>query len=180
MLSFKKFLEESEVLAKVKNIPHEDNWLDDTHYKSYGNKPEEVKTSDLGMKMHSDLPHDNSQRKGEYKYKNSALQRVPLDKMHYSQRSVNRGKLEHMMKHYHPHHTDFHPEDGVLSKHEAPEVFKHVDGNYSTSDHHRLIASHLRGDTHAIARVYELKKNSDGSVSQKKSKSDFKRSDWDK
>jgi hypothetical protein len=187
MLKFKQILEKFNI-HDAPSVNHDNRWLEKYHYKDYTDNPDEVKIKDLGLKM-LDNEHMGSEtgraKHGisanynlKHEYDKSALQKVPLDKVSYIQPSVNREKIKYFMKNYHPNVEDFHQKNGELRKYEAPTVYKYPDGTYVATDHHRLIASHLRGDTHAIARVYEYgtKKNSNGNTvyTQKKAKSDFK------
>ncbi len=163
LVSFKLFVESvEEGRAKLDNapkLPHDQNWLSDYATKKYTDDPTEVSIKHgLGLKKVSDHPHTGKYReiKGKPSYSKTALQHVKLDDVHYTQPSVNVGKLHHFITNYHPDPKKIH-KDGELREYDAPSVSKYVggdlDGYIESSDHHRLIASHLRGDTHAIARV---------------------------
>lgn len=168
MKTFKQFISEDlttgqKVLDAApkanKGTEDDDYWLGKHATEKYTDNREEVHPKDLGMKMstgkgqHAPLPKNS--------YELTKLQKVPLDKIEYTQPRVNREKLRHFMHHYHPSEEDFHTPT-ELRKHEAPYVTKYPDGTYVSHDHHRLIASHLRGDTHAIARVATMKDSPKG------------------
>ena len=145
-------------LGTKPTVPRENNRLMEEQVNRYSDSPDEVlikHLEDRGVLVATPerLPEAMKMKTGFPKYNQTELRTIPLDKVHYTQPSVNKGKLAHFAEHYHPDVTDFHPEDGVLSKWEAPGVNAYPDGTYTTADHHRLIAAKLRGDTHAIARV---------------------------
>jgi hypothetical protein len=184
LIGFRQFLES--IIDDAPSVPADRRWLDSSHYEPYTDNPDEVSIKSLGLKMF-DSDHmgtsSGARKHGfsaagyqEHDYGKTALQHIDLSKVHYTQPSVNREKIKHLMDHYHPEHTDFHQTDGTLSKWEAPHVTKYPDGSYVTGDHHRLIACHLRGDTHAIARVTEMgpgTRRGSKVLIQKKAKSHF-------
>lgn len=155
MKSFKSFIAESK-LDSAAIIPKEHNWLSKHHTKAYTDSEDEVKITDLGLKREHDMPRlQHHHGYGKMTYSKMRLRRVALKDIHYSQPSVNVGKIRHFMTHYHPSADDFHSHDESkgLSKYEAPVVHRRPDGLLHTSDHHRLIAAHLRGDTHALVKI---------------------------
>jgi len=159
-----------DILNTKPTVPEDQRWLQTFHLEGYTNNKDEVHTKDLGVKIatHDNIPDSNLPHRGSKSYNKTNLRSIPLKDVHYTQTSVNKGKLEHFAEHYHPKIEDFHPEDGVLSKWEAPHATKYPDGKYVSSDHHRLIASHLRGDTHAFARVSTLDYDGGGGLTQVK------------
>ena len=163
MKTFKKYLKENDLdkLKDLPKVPEDERWLHRSQYQNYNDNPEEVKVRDLGLKMQSDLPNYGKLH-GKVNWKRGALRDVPVSEIHYSQPSVNIGKLEHFAKHYNPKPEDFSKwEDVGKEGHDymAPVVHQMPDGKYRSHDHHRLIASHLRGDKTAIAHVYTYKED---------------------
>ncbi len=160
MKTFGEFLIEDHDELKKKldalpSVPKDQRWLHKSQTEKYSDSEDEIHTKHVAkMATNETHGHWRTDHRSEPKYSKTELRKIPLDKVHYSQPSLNKGKLLHFAKHYHPEKGDFHPRDGVLSKHEAPHAFHYPDGTYVSSDHHRLIASHLRGDTHAWARVH--------------------------
>ena len=156
MKTFRSFILEIKDIDSVPVIPHEENWLHSSQTEPYTKSSDEVQVKDLGFKKHVDLPdHIKHQNHGPISYAKTELQHINLDpeKVHFSQRSVNVGKVKHFMQHYDadPKKMNTHDE---AREWEAPSVHMYPDGNIATSDHHRLTALMLRGDKTTIARVY--------------------------
>lgn len=130
--------------------------MDPSQTERYTKSSDEVKVADLGFKKTADLPDHilNATHRGSQTYEKTELQHINLDpdKIHFSQRSVNVGKVKHFMQHYDADPKKMHKHD-ELRDWEAPQVHLYPDGNITTSDHHRLTALMLRGDKTTIARV---------------------------
>ena len=181
MKSFKNYLTEArrfpgeDVLDKAPTVPKDQNWLHKHNISDWTDDDSEVKIKDLGMKMvdkehisqklkHPDKPH---------KYNQAAPQRVELSKVHYMQPSVNREKIRRLMSDYNDSPEHWH-DDKNVRKWEGPSVVKYPDGTYVAHDNHRLVAAHLRGDTHTFARVYTYGLGPNGTLVNEKTKAEQK------
>lgn len=175
------------VHEKLKNVPRVDadkRRLHVSQVNEYTSDPAEVRIDSLGAHGIKMAGADTTPLAGHSaraaKYSQSELVKVPLDKIHYTQPTVNVGKLKDLAAKYNPSVEDFHTTKGELRKLEAPSVNMYPDGTMVTGDHHRLIAAKLRGDTHAIVRAYTYEHTPKGlqPVKTKKPKS-FNDSTWE-
>lgn len=164
----------AKILADKPNVPEDQRWLSEYATKEYTGSREEVSLKELADYGVLLANKENSSHlrgfQGQMKYKNSEINEIPLDKIIFYQPSVNKGKLEHFAEHYNLDPADIHRE-GQLKKHDAPAVTLYPDGTITSSDHHRLIASMLRGDRTALARVFTVA-GSPGDYRQVKTKKD--------
>lgn len=166
----------SAALAKKESVPEEKRFLEGRRTREYTNSREEVYISDLADLGVKKLTQEDAERlSGEWKTgidpRKTEIQRVLLSDIKFSQPSVNKGKLEYFAENYDPHPSQFH-RYGKNADFDAPEVFRWPDGTLTSQDHHRLIASLLRGDTHALASVVTVSGDKKRGFSQESSSKD--------
>jgi hypothetical protein len=169
-----KVAEVKRLLDALPRVPKENRWLHPKAVSEYTSDFDEVYTKDLpGIKMATseNVPMATQRHHGSATYKKTELQRINLSNVYYTQPQVNPGKLEYFVENYHPKSEDFHQNDNDASGKwgDAPRVNLYPDGSITSTDHHRLIASSIRGDRTAIARVTTWE-NKGGELVQVRSK----------
>jgi len=159
----------TEVLAALPTRDPAENWLEAYHYEKYTNDPAEVTISDIpGLKTATwgNSPwtkYRQPSKAFKINRKNESLAYVPIEEIVFQQPSVNKAKLAALAETYDPQPDDIDPNPDTRTN-DVPRVAAFPNGQYSSDEHHRLIAAYLRGDKVALVRLRTYAVKDDNSL----------------